>query len=86
MIWTFVVLAAIGNPVATGGVDTESLGDFRIVYDLVWLTSIPIFTLLADAAYGAERPWLRAMRAVLIVAATIGAVLIPVVTFALLLR
>jgi hypothetical protein len=86
-VWTFLFTAAIDSAFAlpVPAVPFE-FGRFRIVYDVLWLTSLPAFILLADAAYGADRPWLRAIRAALLILVAIGAVLVPVLAVVTLLR
>ena len=86
-VWTFLFTAAIDSAFALPVPDVPlDAGRYRVVYDALWLTSLPAFLLLADAAYGADRPWLRAIRTALLIAVAIGAVLIPVLAVVQLLR
>ena len=85
--WTFLLTAAIGSPVVSPAPAEEGpIGDFRLVYDVLWLTSVAAFLLLVDRALGAERPWLRRLRAILVAAVAIGGVLVPILMLALLIR
>jgi hypothetical protein len=85
--WTFLFLAATGAPVAVAEPEEPGAGgDFRIVYDLLWLTSAGAFALVADRAFGADRPGLRQARRVLVGLVALGAIAVPTVMVALLIR
>jgi hypothetical protein len=85
--WTFVFSAAIGSPVAfPGPAEPGTVGDFRIVYDVLWLTSGAAFALLADPAFGSDRPGLRRVRRALVAAVALGAIAVPTLMVGLLVR
>jgi hypothetical protein len=85
--WTFLFSAAVGGPVAfPGPAEPGSVGDFRIVYDVLWLTSAGAFALLADRAFGSDSPAIRRVRRALAAIVALGAVAVPVLMVALLIR
>jgi hypothetical protein len=85
--WTFLFSAAIGSPVALPeNAEPGSAGDFRIVYDVLWLTSAGAFALLADRAFGDDRRDLRQVRRVLVALVALGAVAVPTLMVGLLIR
>ena len=85
--WTFLFSVAIGSPVALPGpAEPGSVGDFRIVYDVLWLTSAGAFALLADRAFGADRRELHQVRRVLVALVVLGAVAVPTLMVGLLIR
>ena len=87
VVWTFLFSAATGSPVPVPGPAVPGdVGDFRIVYDLLWLTSAAAFVLLADRALMADRPALRQLRRVLVALVAVGAMAVPTLIVGLLIR
>jgi hypothetical protein len=85
--WTLVFSAAVGSPVTVpGAAEPGAVGDFRIVYDLLWLTSAGAFVLLADRALALDRPWLRVARRAVAAVVAVGAIAVAVLMLGMLIR